>query len=503
MQLGNFDDNMNKHARREIYSGGETIYMEIAMIRTKVREWVRRHSLLPRGANILAACSGGPDSLALVDLLFEYQQAGEIKLAVVHFNHCLRGEASVQDAEFVRQFCAERGLVCFGGSANLPELLRLQGGSLEELARIERYRYLRQVSAQLGGGWIATGHHRDDQAETVLLNLLRGSGGRGLGAMLPINGDVVRPLLCLSRSEIEEYCRQRNLQPRIDASNADVELLRNRLRHELLPALKKQYNPGLTETLCRTASILAEEQDFLRCQAQELLPRMVGKIAGGCRIDAVLFCRLHVAMQRELLRLLMEQLRGDAKGIGFVHIEQIRRLVLRQDGSRCIDLPGGWQARRTYRQLFLVQMACASTDPVVEPDLALRQPVLLHCPGETALPECGVTIRCMRLAADAPRPTDLGPDKVVFDCAALRFPLQVRRRLPGDLFHPLGAPGSRKLKKILIDLKVPASERERLPLVCDDAGILWVAGLRRAERGRLKEDSRDLLVMERIKTDKM
>lgn len=487
---------MNKRVRREIFSGGETLYMDVATIRTKVRDWVRLHGLLPRGANILAACSGGPDSLALVDLLFEYQQAGEIELVVVHFNHGLRGDASDQDAEFVRQFCIERGLTCFSGSADLPEMLRAQGGSLEELARHLRYRYLRQVAAKLGGGWIATGHHRDDQAETVLLNLLRGSGGRGLGAMLPLNGDVVRPLLCLTRSEVEAYCRQRNLQPRTDASNADVDFLRNRLRHELLPALKKRYNPGLTETLCRTASILAEEQDFLRCQAQGLVSGMVEKFAGGCRIDAEAFSCLHVAMQRELLRLLLEQLRGDAKGIGFVHIEQIRRLYLRQDGSRRIDLPGGWQARRTYRQMFLERKGCECTDPGPARALSILQPLLLRCPGETEVPDCGVVIRCTRLAAGEPPPTDLGPDKAVFDCAALRFPLQVRRRSPGDLFHPLGAPGSRKLKKLLIDLKVPLNERDRLPLVCDEGGILWVAGLRRAERGRLNEGSKDLLVIE-------
>ena len=463
------------------------------MIRAKVREWVKQHGLLPQGGNIVAACSGGPDSLALVDLLVEYQQTGDIQLFVAHFNHCLRGDASREDAEFVRRFCDERGLPFYCGSANLPQLLRLHGGSLEELARGLRYNYLRQVAAQIGGGLIATGHHRDDQAETVLLNLVRGSGSRGLGAMQPLRGDLVRPLLCLTRSEIEAYCRQKKMQPCSDASNDDVDLLRNRLRHELLPVLKKRYNPAVTETLCRTAAILSDEQDFLRCQAMDLLPRMVKRFVGGCRLDAAAFSGLHVAMQRELLRLLLEQLRGDARGVGFVHIELIRQLFLQDHGSRRIALPGGWQARKTYRVLIIEKLGY---DTEASFDGQSLQPMLLECPGETILPEFGVIIRCMRLPTGSPAPIEKDPCKAVFDCSALQFPLYVRQRLPGDVFFPLGAPGPRKLKKMLIDLKVPVEKRDRLPLICDEKGILWVAGLRRSERGKIVETSRDMLVLE-------
>jgi tRNA(Ile)-lysidine synthase len=482
--------------RREKSFGGETIYMEVAMIRAKVRDWVKRHGLLPQGENILAACSGGPDSLALVDLLAEFHQVGDIRLFVAHFNHCLRGDASSQDADFVRRFCAERSLDFFSGSADLPALLRVQGGSLEELARSMRYRFLREVAARIGGALIATGHHRDDQAETVLLNLIRGSGSRGLAAMQPFRGDVVRPLLCLDRSEIEAYCGQRDLRPRTDESNADVDFLRNRLRHELLPVLKNRYNPAVVDTLCRTASILTDEQDFLRCQASEVLPRVVTWFEWGCRIDAEAFCRMHVAMQRELLRQLLEQLRGDARGLGFVHIEQIRQLFLREHGGRRISMPGMWQARKNYQELIIEKLESDSMKNGASAEVQPSPPVLLECPGETLVPEFGAIIRCARLPAGGLTTDVSGPCKAVFDCSALQFPLYVRRRLPGDVFFPLGAPGSRKLKKMLIDLKVPAEKRERLPLICDEKGILWVAGLRRSERGKVDETSRDLLVLE-------
>jgi len=468
------------------------------MIQAKVRDWIERHELLPQRGNVLAACSGGPDSLALVDLLVKYQETGAITLFVAHFDHGLRGEASRQDAEFVRLFCADRGLPFFCGFADVPALLQLNGGSVEEVARRLRYEYLRQVLAQLGGGVIATGHHRDDQAETVLLTLLRGGGWRGLAAMQPRGVDIIRPLLCLTRVEIDAYCRERVLQPRTDDSNSDVKFMRNRVRHELMPILEQRFNPAITETLCRTADVLAEGQDFLRRHALQCLPSVVERREHGYRIDAELFAGMHVAIQRELLRALLERLRGDTRGIGYIHIEQIRQLFLQKHGERRIDLPGNWQARKNYRELYLeslpsnVKQAAIPTQP---------QSVLLDCPGETVLPEFGVVIHCSRHSGERQLPDDLGPHKAVFDCAALQFPLGVRRRLPGDMFQPLGAPGRRKLKKLLIDLKISAGQRDRLPLIFDGQGILWVAGVRRSERGRVNQASQELIVLEQTKID--
>jgi tRNA(Ile)-lysidine synthase len=468
------------------------------MIQAKLRAWIERHELFPRRGNVLAACSGGPDSLALVDLLVQYQETGAINLFVAHFDHGLRGEASRQDAEFVRLFCAVRGLPFFCGFADVPALLQRNGGSVEEVARKLRYEYLRQILTQLGGGVIATGHHRDDQAETVLLTLLRGGGWLGLSAMQPRGLDIIRPLLCLNRVEIDAYCRERDLQPRTDDSNSDVKFMRNRVRHELMPVLIQRFNPAVTETLCRTADVLAEGQDFLRRHTLECLPNVVERREHGYRIDAGLFAGMHVAIQRELLRELLEQLRGDTRGIGYNHIEQIRQLFLQKHGARRIDLPGNWQARKNYQDLYLEALPSNSEQAASPPQ---PQSVLLACPGKTVLPEFGVVIHCSRHSGDRRLPDDLGPHKAVFDCAALQFPLGVRRRLPGDLFQPLGAPGKRKLKKLLIDLKISAEQRDRLPLIFDGQGIIWVAGLRRSERGRVNKTSQELIVLEQTKID--
>ena len=468
------------------------------MIRAKVLEWVERYALLPQGGKIVVACSGGPDSLALVDLLDGFRQDRGLVLHIAHFDHRLRGDESRGDLEFVRLFCATRGLPFFCGNGDVKQEAQRGGGSIEEVARRLRYEYLRRVAEEVGTGLIATGHHREDQAETVLLNLVRGSGGRGLGAMRPRQGEIVRPLLCLTRIEIETYCHERQLNPRIDNSNTDVEFRRNRVRHELTPLLRQRFNPGLTDTLCRTAEILAEEQDFLRGYVEKRLPEMAVRTENGFRLKAAAFSHLHVAVQRVLVLNLLEKLRGETRGITFSHVEQIRELFVQDRGSQWLDLPGEWQARKCYQDLFLEHTRIPSAPNTDRCLAGIGQKLSLTCPGETVLPEFGVTLSCTRHSGVLPPLEDLGVTKAIFDCADLQMPLFVRKRQPGDTFQSLGAAGARKLKKVLIDLKIPVEMRDRVPLVCDDAGILWVDGFRRAERARMSATTTDYIVLEVI-----
>lgn len=470
------------------------------MIRSRVREWALKHALLPQGANIVAACSGGPDSLALVDVLDGLRQDLHFNLFIAHFDHGLRGEDSTQDADFVRQFCESRQLPYRSGGADVKGEARRRGGSIEEVARLLRYRFLHETAAEFGDALIATGHHRDDQAETVLLNLLRGSGERGLRAMLPRQGGIVRPLLCVTRAEIELYCRARNLQPRTDSTNSNIEFKRNRVRHELMPLLRQRYNPALTETLCRTAEIFADDHEFLGSYVESLVPQWVVRENVGYRFNADVFSQLHVAVQRELLLNLLEKVRGNLKGISFSHVEQLRHLFQQDRGAHRIDLPGQLQARKSYKACFIERRAAAeSVEACSSQGVALA--VKLDCPGETTVREFGADFHCSMHSGELPQTSDLGPDKAAFDLAALHLPLTLRRRRPGDLFQPMGAPGARKLKKLLIDLKIPVEGRDALPILCDAAGILWVVGLRRAQRGRISPETQKYILIERIKVD--
>jgi len=470
------------------------------MIRAKVLQWVVQQALFPTGSKVLAACSGGSDSLTLVDLLAGLRKHLDFSLSVAHFDHGLRGAESGRDAEYVRVFCQERGLRFFVGTADLKLEISRVGGSMEEVARNFRYGFLRQVAADLGGAWIATGHHREDQVETLLLNLIRGSGSRGLGAMRVRQADVIRPLLCLTRSEIETYCRQQKLNPQEDSSNANVEIFRNRLRHELVPLLRQRFNPSLTDTLCRTAEILNEEQDFLRQYVIKHMPGWAVRLENGYRLEGKVFSRLHAAIQRQLLMVLLEQLRGNTRNISFRHVESMRALFLQDRGSQRINLPGDLQARKSYHDLFveLVPDEAMVSKRTCISSVESTTETPLNCPGETSLPDFGITIRCSLHSGPLPTDFPLDDSRAVFDTTGIAGPFIVRRRYCGDRFHPLGAAGARKLKKILIDLKIPCELRELLPIVSDRDGILWLVGLRRSERGRVTEQTAEYILMEII-----
>ncbi len=459
------------------------------MIRNKVLEWIKQKALLPKNGRIVAACSGGPDSLALVDLLHELQDELHIHLCVAHLDHGLRGEASEQDAEFVRNFCVQRGLDCFSGKMDVADAARRCGGSLEETGRRLRYEYLRKVAREIGGAFIATGHHRDDQAETVLLNIIRGSGARGLGGIRPRQNDIIRPLLCLNREEIHQWCQKRDLHPRFDASNDNTDFRRNRIRHELIPLLCRQYNPALVDTLCRTADVLQAEHEFIQEHANQLLSEMVEESAEGFRLKSKEFLSLAAAVQRAIIRSLLEKLQGDVLGIGFVHVEQIRELFAKSRGTKYLNLPGRIVARQCYQDLYIGQRAEKESPFVPEC-------VELQCPGETRLPALGLLVRCTVDVGPLPSLTEMTPMRAVFDRAFVKMPLKLRCRRPGDRFRALGAPGEKKLKKLLIDLKVPVEKRSRILLICDEDGILLVGGCCRSERAKVSNTTKSYIIIE-------
>lgn len=460
------------------------------MIEKKVRDWVERHALLPDGARVVAACSGGPDSLALVDLLVPLCEFRKCRLFVAHVDHCMRGAAAEADAAFVEAFCAERGLPFFGGKIDVPAQQSASGGSLESVARDCRYRFLRQVARKVGGAVVATGHHKDDQAETLLLHLLRGSGSQGLGGIRPRQGDLIRPLLCLTRQEIEDYCKDKVLNPCVDETNSVLDFRRNRLRHETMPRLRDDFNPSLTETLCRTAEILSAESDFLDQQASEVWEALVQKETQGFSLKTDSWRQVHAALQRRLLLSLLYQLKGEKKGFSFHHIDIINEFLLSAGPGKRLDMPDH----------IIVEMGYGASGFRIAgnhlPASAAPQPLQLNFPGETAAGDWGLTFR-VSLHEGRPECFDgCGGRRIIMDAEQVRGPLLVRSRVPGDRLHPLGAAGSRKLKALLIDLKVPRPQRDKIPIVCDDEGIVWVTGVRQAHRTQVTEHTNRYIIME-------
>ncbi len=434
------------------------------------------------GEKILVACSGGPDSLALLHGLWQLSPEMGFEIAAAHLEHGFRGAESEAEAVFVEEFCRLRGIECVIGHVDMPTVLQEQGFSAQDGARRVRYEFLRRTAAEIGAMRIATGHQLEDQAETLLLNLLRGAGLKGLSGMRTVAGELIRPLLGVKREKIEAYCKANELQPRRDSSNQKTCYRRNLLRLEIMPQLR-QYNAALPETLARTAEILHEQQQYLQEQAKALFLRVARQDEDGLHLEVKGLCGEHVALQREIFRLALEKKRGRLTGISFEHVENLIRMISLPVGSRA-ELPGKLKVRRTYQSI------CLENERVVMlQGKTLLPGIRLEFPGTYWFEELKFGLKLETgFFPEAQDETCL-----VIKRKAISGELLLRNRLPGDRFRPKGMNGSKKLKDFFIDIKLPREMRDSVPLLCDAAGILWIAGIRTAERDDGKAEASEQL----------
>ena len=447
----------------------------------QVRHCLVAHAGVQPGERLVVAVSGGADSVALLHLLAALADLS-LQLVLVHLNHCLRGAESDGDERFVRELAAMLDLPLVVRRVDVQELSSSQRLSLEEAGREARYGFFREVAQSHGARLVALAHHLDDQAETVLLRLLRGAGGEGLGAMRPLSADgtLVRPLLGASRREIEAYLRHQALAWRNDSSNADQSFLRNRLRHELLPLLKG-YNPAIVERLSVTAETLAADETVLErvtdaafgCWGRVEQGRVVLDRSGVSREEAGIRLRLY----RRAIRLLQ----GDLRRIGYRHLQAIDHLVLGERANARLQLPAGVQVTGSYRTLRFSMVT--AVDEWQDYDL------LIDGLGSYPLPGSGL----LTIVPATPDAAGAGAG-VLLDGRAWPFPWQVRPYRPGDRFIPSGMTGRKKVKDFFIDRKIPLDERRRVPLLCCGHTILWLCGMRLAEPARPDPDSPLLLL---------
>ncbi|GBG57255.1 tRNA(Ile)-lysidine synthase [Sporomusaceae bacterium FL31] len=440
----------------------------------KISAWIDKYHLVKKGDKLLLACSGGPDSLVLVHSLYALCSKYNISLAVAHVDHMFRGQDSAEDAEFVAAFCSQLGLPCYQTAINVPEYIVISGRSPQDAARELRYQFLQQTANRLGITKIATGHHRDDQAETVLMNLLRGTGSTGIRGIRPAHDNIIRPLLGVSRQEIDQYCLEQGLTPRQDSSNLKTDYLRNRVRLKLLPDLQQHYNHTIKDALCRTAELIGSEHDFICQNVRELWPQIVLDEQDVIRISRAGLSNLHIAQQREILRQAIEKKQGHTRGITFKHVEKFIEMALTGQVGSILELPGNLQVRVDYHD---VELYSAHSHPVIPVRVA---PLEIQLPGVTDVPELELTI-VAELRDSAPE--KLPTHSAVFDWVELSPPLYIRTRLDGDKFQPKGLKGNKKIKDFFIDAKIPRKKREITPIIYDEKGILWVGGYRQAERG--------------------
>lgn len=474
----------------------------IATVRRAVREAARRFQLFPPGETVVVGVSGGPDSLCLLDVLQDLAPEFRIALHVAHLHHGLRGAEADADAAFVAEIARQRGLPCTIQREDVGALAAREGLSLEEAARQARYTFLAEVAARLGSHTIAVAHQADDQVETVLMHLLRGSGLAGLRGMRPrmplteYHGLLrrppeglwlVRPLLGVWRQEIEAYLQAKGLTPRLDRSNLDLTFFRNRLRHEVLPLLER-LNPRLRETWWRMAEALAADYEFLEQTLHQVWPTVTAVEAPDRIVfDLARWRGLPLSLRRMALREAAFRLAHRLRDLRFDHVEEAIRMAEEGMTGGMLTWPEDLRVAVAYGNLIVAREGAVWPDP----DLPLlTAPFSLH-PGETLWPDGQWAVIWEEISTwDAvQQPGDLWTLYVDAERAGAHLAFRARR--PGDRFHPAGMSGPVRLKTFLINQKIPQVWRDRWPLLVNERDeILWVAGVRPAASIRPGSDSR-------------
>jgi tRNA(Ile)-lysidine synthase len=436
---------------------------------------------------VIAAVSGGADSVCLLHLLVAARERLVLTVETAHFNHRLRGRESDRDAAFVEELARRLALPFHPGAARAFTAAERRSASLQELARDQRLGFLLGL-ARRRRGVVALGHQADDQAETLVMRFLAGAGPAGLAGIPPAShgGALVHPLLGFRRADIERWLGERGIPFRTDRTNRSTRYLRNRVRLRLLPELAREFNPRLVERLGTLAGQARRDHELL----EELSGRLLAQAVATPRsvlFPPPLLAAAHPAL---LSRAVLATLRRFAPAGAEFSSRHVAALLADAPGSRRWDLPRGVRAERGPGGL-LVTVA-----PLRRPAAAAETP--LPIPGRVQLPGAGgwIAARTRRCAKGAgPGKLAGDPREAALDLATVRPPLVVRGRRPGDRFQPFGMTGGKKLKEFLIDAKVPAPERDGVPLVCDRDGIVWVAGMRPSERCRVTERTRDLLCL--------
>lgn len=455
-----------------------------------VRRYIDEHRLLEPGDRVLVAVSGGPDSLCLLHLLHRLSPALDLKLAVAHLDHRFRPEAR-DEAAGVCRLAGELGLPYFGGSADVPAYRAARGLSAQAAARAVRYRFLKKAARRFGSSKIALGHHMDDQAETVLFHFLRGTGPDGLAGMLPRRplgkAVVIRPLLGVTRSQIEEYCSLHSLEPVLDASNLKPVYTRNRLRLELIPHLRDHYNPRVTEALFRLSSLAAADRNYLHRRARQIFRVLARRGAQAVILPVAKLRALPAALRGRVIRLALLST-VPAREAGWEQVKRVLALCSSPYPSGSVQLPGGSLARRSNDRLIMA--SCRAGEMRV-----LQSIIPLRIPGKTAVPWIRGWITA-RLACPAELSWPPPPYRAYLDRDRLPRDLVIRTRWAGARFHPQGLSGSKKLKEFLIDAKIPRERRDLLPLVAAGEEVAWVAGVRIAHPYRVTPETARVLVLE-------
>lgn len=450
----------------------------------KVEQRIRQERLLEPGEPLIVAVSGGPDSMALIHILLRLAETWKWNLVIGHVNHQFRREESESEARFVQEWAGSMGIPCEMATIDVPAYIQQTGDNAQNAARKLRFRFLEQTAKRYKADKIVFGHHADDQAETILMRLMRGTGPTGLTGMAYSQTwrklKFIRPLLDMRKEQLISYCVNNKVQFVTDSSNAERKYTRNRVRLDTIPYLQS-YSPNLVEHLNRLADMMREEEDYLHRESSKVFQSLVRLNSDReASFSAKAFIRLHVALQRRLIKLILNYLDCNADSVDFTAVETMRLAIGRETPSNLtLDIHKDLIFMREYDRVSMVR----SFKPTAffEYELDFRE-------GCFELPEVGKCVKYVLSDVQTKSHDRLSLSEAVFDYDELRLPLKIRNRRNGDRIQVYGLNGSKKVKDIFIDAKLPPRQRANLPLLVDsENSVLWIPGLKRSAQAAVSE----------------
>ncbi len=456
---------------------------------SKIRLTIERYQMIKEGDTVMIALSGGPDSVCLLFLLSELRKLMDVSVCAGHINHGLRGEESLRDQRFCEQICQQYSVPLRTHSISDDEYKAYPFTSLQGAARELRYKYLRRLADKLNANKIATGHTASDQVETVLFRILRGTGMGGLGGIRPVLNDIIRPLIDRSREEVLEYLKTMGVPYIIDSSNLKPKYLRNQIRLELIPVLKRSFNPSISNAIINLADLIREENEYLESLVDKEYEFGINeKTDFSIGFNLFLLKTLHKALARRIIIRLYNDLVNYEPGLHLSNeqVEWILQLAREGEPGNQIDLPGNIRVHLQYDRILFTHE---------EYPHGREFEVHLSIPGEVDIPQAAMNVKASLIEPQQfkqmlPNATR---NEAFFDVRDIKNTLTIRSRKPGDRIALPGMEGTKKLQDIFVDDKIPRLERDSIPIVLSGNEIIWIIGNRQSRNALVKADTHKIV----------
>lgn len=455
---------------------------------TLVRDNVLKYNLISDNDNIVAGISGGADSMALLYCLIELKKEIDFNIIVAHVNHGVRGKDALNDQLFVEAKAKELNLKYYTINVDMVGYGKKMGITAEEAGRELRYGFFREILHKHGGGKIAVAHNKNDQAETLLLRIMRGTGLDGLSGMEFIKDDIIRPILNVSRSDIEEYIKENNIETVLDKTNLMPIYSRNKVRLELIPYIENNFNPNFINTLWRLSQTSSLDSDFLNTYCEEKYNILMKKQhKNSIILNGTLFRNEHRGIQQRIIRETINRLSNNLQGFSEQHIVSIVDLFTNNNTGKTLHLPSNLTARVNYDDLIIEK----KRETTIE---EFEYPIFM---GDNIITDLELNLR-LTLIDNNQSPLNFTKNKKYIDYDKLHGDLKIRNRRNGDRFNPLGMKGNKKVKDYFIDEKIPRDKRDKIPILADGKNIIWIMGYALSDLYKITDETRKILIIELI-----